>query len=255
MYRRKLARLRHGLWAMVYNFVICYFADRPRRVAFVNSVLSFHKRQQLGKTFPSVEFTEIFPATEPLRLTFERYSYRGGNVSFSELGLLAAIVKSTKPRTIFEFGTYNGNTTFQLALNTPEDTLIYTIDLPPGNGSTRLRLDSGEHPLGGSLRAGERFIGTSAEKKIRQILMDSAVYDYSPLRGKIDLIFIDGSHSYEYIQNDTQHALEMVAPRGFIVWHDYMMWNDVTDFLNRLSKSLPLIHLKGTSLVLYIAPR
>jgi predicted O-methyltransferase YrrM len=250
---RKVIRLLNGIWSMIYNFFFCYFVDRPRRVAFVNSVLSFHKRQQLSKIFPSVEFTEIFPATEPLTLRFERHSYSGGNVSFSELGLLAAIVKSTKARTIFEFGTYNGNTTFQLALNTPEDTLIYTIDLPPANRSTRLSLDSGERLLVDSVRVGERFLGTNAERKIRQIFIDSAMYDYSPLRGKIDLIFIDGSHSYEYIQNDTQRALEMCAPHGLILWHDYLMWNDVTDYLNDLSKTLSLRHLRGTSLVIYRA--
>ncbi|MGA9364111.1 MAG: class I SAM-dependent methyltransferase [Bacteroidota bacterium] len=251
---RKLTRFLDGLCGFIYNFFICYFVDRPRRVAFVNSVLSFQKRQQLSKIFPSVEFTEIFPATEPLRITFEKYSYRGGNVSFSELALLAAIVKSTKPRAIFEFGTYNGNTTLQLALNAPEDTLVYTLDLPSTNPGTRLRLDSGERLLVDSARVGERFVGTNAEKKIRQILMDSAVYDYSALRGKIDMIFIDGSHSYEYVQNDTRRALEMCAPNGLILWHDYMIWNDVTDYLNNLSRTLPLRHMRGTSLVAYKAP-
>jgi predicted O-methyltransferase YrrM len=104
------------------------------------------------------------------------------------------------------------------------------------------------------VRIGERFLGTSAEKKIRQILMDSAVYDYSLLKGKIDMIFIDGSHSYEYVQNDTRRALEMCAPNGLILWHDYMIWNDVTDYLNNLSGTLPLRHMRGTSLVAYKAP-
>jgi hypothetical protein len=250
---RKLNRLLRGIWAMLYNFVFCYFVDRPRRVSFVNSILSFQERQRLSRSFPSVEFTEMFPATEPLEITFERYSYRGGNVSFSELALLAAMVKSTKPRTIFEFGTHDGNTTLQLALNAPEDALVYTLDLPPANPSTRLRLDSGERLLIGSVRVGDRFVGTNAEKKIQQILMDSAVYDYSPLKGKIDLIFIDGSHSYEYIENDSQRALELLAPHGIIIWHDYMVWNDVTTYLNQLTTRLPLIHIRGTSLVMYRA--
>jgi predicted O-methyltransferase YrrM len=248
---RRLSRFLNGLWRFIYNFFICYFFDRPRRVQFVNSVLSFHERERLKQTFPSVEFTQIFPAGPSLDLRLENFSYLGGDVSFSELAILAAIVKHVQPRTIFEFGTYGGNTTLQLALNAPEDTLIYTIDLPPASRVTRLRIDSGDRLLFDSVRIGERFLGTSAEKKIRQILMDSAIYDCSPLKGKIDLIFIDGSHSYEYIESDTRHALEMVAPSGLILWHDYMVWNDVTDFLNKLSRQLPLRHLKGTSLVVY----
>ena len=42
------------------------------------------------------------------------------------------------------------------------------------------------------------------------------MYDYSPLKGKIDLIFIDGSHSYEYIENDTRRALELLLLAGII---------------------------------------
>jgi predicted O-methyltransferase YrrM len=250
---RKLIRLFNGIWAIIYNFFFCYFVDRPRRVAFVNSVLSFHKRQQLSKIFPSAEFTDIFSATEPLRITFERYAYRGGNVSFSELGLLAAIVKSTKPRTIFEFGTYDGNTTLQLALNAPGDTLIYTIDLPQGVQKMKLRVSQGDEVIAGDRPSNRRFNGTAFEHKIRAIYDDSATYDYSVLKGKVDLVFVDGSHSYEYLENDTQHALGMLAPGGIILWHDYMVWNDVTDYLNDLSRRLPLRHIRSTSLVVYKA--
>jgi predicted O-methyltransferase YrrM len=202
-----------------------------------------------------MEFTDIFPGSPVLDLQFEDFACRGGNVAFTELAMLAAIVKTAQPHTLFEFGTYDGNTTLQLALNGPDDAIVYTIDLPPDNLSPRLRLDPGDRIFMGRATVGQRFKGIAAERKIHQVLSDSAAYDYSFLEGKVDFVFVDGAHSYEYLKNDTQHALTMLAPKGLIVWHDYLVWNDVTDFLNRLSKSLPLIHLKGTSLVLFMAPR
>jgi len=255
MLLRKLIRLWHGTWAILYNFVLCYFFDRSRRVAFVNSVLSFHERQRLAEGFPSIEFTDLFPELHALALKFKDFSYRGGNVSFGELAILTTIVRSMSPRTIFEFGTYDGNTTLQLALNAPSDAIVYTIDLPANDQKTRLRIDPGDRSLLRTVTPGERFIGSSVERKIQQILADSAIYDYSPLKRKVEFIFIDGSHSYEYLQNDTERALEMLAPGGIVLWHDYMVWNDVTDYLNQLSRRLPLKHIKGTSLVAYIQAR
>jgi len=250
---RKLSRLLRGIWSIFYNFIICYFVDRSRRVAFVNSVLSFDERKALGERFPSRDFSEIFPSHDSLELRFDNYFHRSGNVLFTELALLGAIARTICPKIVFEFGTFDGNTTLQLALNTPEDAVIYTLDLPTNSQGTRLRLDSGDRQMMGTVQVGERFIGTSAEKKIHQILSDSAAYDYSSLRGKVDLVFVDGSHSYEYLDNDTKHALELLDPGGVIVWHDYMVWNDVTTYLNQTSKRLRLVHIKGTSLVVYRA--
>ncbi|MCZ6776966.1 MAG: class I SAM-dependent methyltransferase, partial [Ignavibacteria bacterium] len=167
------------------------------------------------------------------------------------LAVLAAIVRCVRPRTVFEFGTQDGNTTLQLALNVPEECVVYTIDLPSQNKVTRLRLDSGDREMIETVSPGERFKEAPSAKKIVQIQSDSATYDYSSLKGKIDIVFVDASHSYEYIKNDTKHALVMLAPEGIILWHDYMVWNDVTDYLNELSKTVPLLHINNTSLVVY----
>jgi len=40
-------------------------------------------------------------------------------------------------------------------------------------------------------------------------------------RGPFDLIFIDGSHYYEYVKSDTQNALGCLTAGGLVVWHDY----------------------------------
>jgi predicted O-methyltransferase YrrM len=36
----------------------------------------------------------------------------------------------------------------------------------------------------------------------------------------MDLVFVDGAHSYEYVKNDTEKGWEMLRPGGIIAWHD-----------------------------------
>ena len=96
------------------------------------------------------------------------------------------------------------------------------------------------------------YEGHPTEKKITQIFSDSKKFDETELIGKIDLIFIDGAHTRSYVENDTNKAFRMLSPQGVIVWHDYKPdAPDVFKYLNELSKTTELIHIKDTDLVLY----
>ena len=83
--------------------------------------------------------------------------------------------------------------------------------------------------------------------------MDSAAFDYSPYEASIDLVYIDGSHSYSYVKNDTEAALRMLGPRGVIVWDDYPGYRGVYAYLQEFAHRMDatLLHLNGTRLVIY----
>src|SRR6185369_3239039 len=70
-----------------------------------------------------------------------------------------------------------------------------------------------------------------------------------------DLIFIDGSHAYSYVKNDTEKALRMLKEGGLLLWHDYRYRNletrGVRQYLDELSETLPLIRLDETTIVAY----
>jgi len=136
-----------------------------------------------------------------------------------------------------------------------EDTIskIFTISLGPESyGVTKYRVGIGEKKyLVSADRTGIRFKNTKYESRIQQILCDSATYNYEKLSGIVDFILIDGSHTYEYVKNDTQKALEMVSENSVIVWHDYAKTSlDVPRFLSEVSKTMNLFHISGTSLVI-----
>ncbi len=248
---RRFRRIANQIWSLLYYSVIAFFVDRPRRVRFINSVLAFHDREKNAKRFPTIEFSVLYPNASSLHLEFQDFKYQDGNVSFPELTILAAIARIHKPKVVFEFGTGDGLTTLHLALNGHPDAHIYTLDLPKDVREFQLPLDPGDHLFIKSRIVRDRSIKSSHVKNIEQFLVDSAFFDTTSLRGKIDLLFIDGAHSYEYVQSDTRKALEMLAKDGVIVWHDYLVWNGVTDYLNELSVKRKLFHIAGTSLVVY----
>ena len=55
-----------------------------------------------------------------------------GNVTLEELVFICALARKKSPRNIVEIGTFDGNTTLQMALNTTGETSIFTLDLPLG---------------------------------------------------------------------------------------------------------------------------
>ena len=88
-------------------------------------------------------------------------------------------------------------------------------------------------------------------KKIHQLFGDSAKFDFSPYYDSCSLVFVDGSHAYDYAMSDTKEALKMVKKGGVIVWHDYGIWEGVTKALEEIESNdkIGLVNINGTSLV------
>jgi hypothetical protein len=83
--------------------------------------------------------------------------------------------------------------------------------------------------------SGTRFTATPWEKKIKQLYGDSATFDFRPYEGRMDFVFVDGSHAYKYVMNDSRKALSLLRNgKGVILWHDYPSWQGVADALNEL---------------------
>jgi predicted O-methyltransferase YrrM len=56
------------------------------------------------------------------------------------------------------------------------------------------------------------------------------------LPGPFDVIFIDGNHSYEYVFGDALNCWRLLAPNGFIVFHDYGCVEETTEAVNQFLK-------------------
>jgi len=203
---------------------------------------------------PSVEITDLFPAVRGAEseLVFRGFLRKPGNVSYAEIHVMCVVAKVNEAKSIFEIGTFDGLTTLQLAINTPQDAGITTLDLKRDQvGHARLRLEQHDMEFIDKPNIGDRYRKTEVEYKINQVYGDSATFDFSPFHNSIDFIFIDGSHHFEYVKSDSENAMKMLSENGVIIWHDFLGWPGVTRYLLDLGKKMPLYHIKDTSLVIY----
>jgi predicted O-methyltransferase YrrM len=142
-----------------------------------------------------------------------------------EILILSAICKFINAKNICEIGTYDGNTALNLAANSPDDALITTIDLPPNwNGQFELDIPQPYINVQDRTKIGLQYKNTKYSHKIIPIFEDSAKINWGmnfPV--SFDLVFIDGCHYYEYVNKDTQNALQHIKPGGLLIWHDYGM--------------------------------
>jgi hypothetical protein len=141
-----------------------------------------------------------------------------------------------------------------MAMNTPGDTEILTLDLDPAHRQEVVFSTDNGDITGLPFTVGEFFRGTAFETKIRQIYGDSALFDFNPFVGGVDLVFVDGNHAYENVRADSQNALRMVRSGGVILWDDYHpTWGPgVMRLLDELSHSTKILTLAGTRFAVYV---
>lgn len=169
--------------------------------------------------------------------------------------VLAALCKALECRTFFEIGTNRGRTAWTVAKNNP-DCHVYTLDLPNREAlsDVRLSLNASDRDFFlGEWDRGGAYESTPESAQITTLFGDSASFDFSQYAGAIDFVFVDGAHTYDYVKNDTERALEMLSPSGTIAWDDYPAIPGVYRYLNELAPRLdrPLLHIYETRLVLY----
>lgn len=166
---------------------------------------------------------------------------------------LALLCQIVKPKVVFEIGTAKGYTSLHLALNSPDDCCVYTLDLPPDN-KTPPALETtvmDEFQVGMYTNSDKYlFQDSSVAHKITCLYGDSATFDFAPYRERVDLFFIDGAHSFAYVRSDTLNALKCCHPGSVIAWHDYGRagLNGVSRWLHELAQQHHVYAIPGGSL-------
>jgi hypothetical protein len=154
--------------------------------------------------------------------------------------MLLKLTLCIRPKRLMEIGSFRGYTALFLAQHTDEGAHIVTVDKNP------------EH--------GEAYKGNPVASRIeRRVGNTNRELFAIDVPGSYDLIFIDADHSYEGVRRDTALALTLVAPRGYLVWHDYSNWgyfdgkNGVPEHLSELAerRGLPLAHIAGSDLAFH----
>ena len=178
-----------------------------------------------------------------------------GMTSDYEAWIISSLSKISK--NIFEFGTCSGKTTYLMALNSDEDTKITSLTLKPSliNSIKKNEKDNNisfRNIKNESVYEKFLFSGTDVENKIKIIFQNSLDFNEKNLEKKMDLIFIDGGHTYSVVKNDTEKSFNMLSNNGMILWHDYAPGKksskDIVKYLGEISKTKQIFHIENTSI-------
>ena len=136
----------------------------------------------------------------------------------SELSPLISLLKRRRLRNIVEIGTARGGTLYVWCRVAEPDALIVSIDLPGG-------------PFGGGYTMKDMKTFRRYKRKHQKLCflrLDSHKHSTvrelkQKLQGQeIDLLFIDGDHTYSGVKRDFQLYAPLVKRNGLIVLHDIL---------------------------------
>jgi predicted O-methyltransferase YrrM len=143
------------------------------------------------------------------------------NQKLVEFAGLIQILSERDLNVVLEIGTAHGGTYWTWChLATPTAHLV-SIDLP-GNDEWTARVRSYPRP-------------TQTQTLIRADSHDpQTVRSVDGLRASVDLLFIDGDHSYEGVRADFENYARLVRPGGLIAFHDVDSTNHPASEVDRL---------------------
>lgn len=132
-------------------------------------------------------------------------------------------VARRRPSTVVEIGTSRGGSLLGLCRAAPDEATIVSVDIPAGLGGSGYPRWK-EHVLASFAKPGQDLHLVRADSSDPATAERvSEILDDRPL----DLLFIDGDHSYEGVRADWDAYSPMVGPGGVAILHDVLPnpWN------------------------------
>ena len=209
----------------------------------------FHLRLALSAArfvprLPRAALDELFPEIGSLTIEM-RHEVGERALLYAEAYVLSLITAYLQPKSIFEIGTASGQGTLLMARQAPEAT-IDTLDL--GRAQAAFGVQHDLPPWSEVESIGAAYRETAHANRVTQHFGDSATFDYDPFSERMDLVFVDGAHTYEYVRSDSENALRMLSPNGAIVWDDCNYRNPgvAKALLELHAASTPVYRVHGT---------
>ncbi|MBN2012304.1 class I SAM-dependent methyltransferase [candidate division KSB1 bacterium] len=245
------------------NMISLSLARNPKQmINYISESLFLYKALNQRRGIPQKNVYEVLSAenveTVKLGSLKEGEAWFMSSASYTtDIINLCMICQIIKPKIVFEIGTMRGYTAFHFALNSPDDSKIYTLDLPKSEAvSHKLKTTVIDDVHVQSYLNSQKyqFEASDVASKINCLFSDSATFDFSPYYHKVDFFFIDGAHSYEYVKRDTMNALECCHPGSVIAWHDFgcVGVNGVSKLVIEMAEKYNIYSIPGGSVAFMV---
>jgi predicted O-methyltransferase YrrM len=128
----------------------------------------------------------------------------------SEITELTALVAAERPKRVLEVGTANGGTLFLFSWASADDARLLSLDIRDYDGAHR------------------RLFRSFASRRRRTVVAQADSHDEATRarveaffeRQPVDVLFIDGDHSYDGVRRDYELYAPLVRRGGLIAFHD-----------------------------------
>ena len=205
-----------------------------------------NKKHGIDIGIPTIDLLELFPSFNE---TVMPYSFLEGTSPPLDIAVLKALARRYEKCNFLEIGSWRGESVANVA-----DIADYSVSVSLSDEEMR------DFGFSNEFIKVNRFFSHSNEN-IKHIGHNSHIFDYSSLKSKFDLIFIDGDHSYEGVKKDTQNAFKLLKDdNSIIVWHDYgftpenVRWSVLAGILDGCptEKRKKIYHISNTLCAIYI---
>jgi predicted O-methyltransferase YrrM len=155
-------------------------------------------------------------ATTPAQAVEAAFSIPGGEDTIrpvqvqSEITGLVSIVHAEQPRRVLEVGTSRGGTLYLLAWASSDDARILSLDVKRYPAERR-RLYRAFARGSQNVDVQQRDSSLESTRGVVEQFFDGEA---------LDVLFIDGDHSYEGVRRDYELYAPLLRPGGLIAFHD-----------------------------------
>ena len=252
------------IFLLILNFSLIYLLNKKKIKKYLNkSRIQEIDITDVHKIFHLKEISKNLKGPKE-DVIIQSFSITPGNnivgmTSDYEAWIISSLSKISKK--IFEFGTCSGKTTYLMGLNSSDDTSIISITLNPDDLYDEKKKDiDNKVPFRNIIKESiyDKFLFSDKkeEKKIKIIFQNSLNFEHNRFKNEMDLIFVDGGHTYSVVKNDSEKSFDMLNSSGIILWHDYVPGKksarDVVKYLNEISKKKTIYKIKNTSLCIFL---
>jgi predicted O-methyltransferase YrrM len=189
--------------------------------------------RRLGRTGPGKNFVHAAVLSDPAAMRFpnvrrwpddvrgfedlaflfssNQLNHGVASLQIDEAALLYRLARDVREGPVAEIGRFKGGSTFVFATALPAGVELWSYDF-----HVALRPDMPGEQLDQELRAALDRYGLA--EKVHLLVGDSRTVD--PPAGALELLFIDGDHSYEGAKADFTRWGAFVRPGGHVLFHD-----------------------------------
>lgn len=239
-------------WSTLNTFIAASISNvrsAERRSRFREAAL--HWAFMAEAVLPTKHLRDFWPDIAQVQGNVMLAGWHPWHLPCGERAILNILVRYLRPRRLFEFGTFTGETTVLLADSAPPEATVHTLDLPEQEfralGACSESQAVCPDLVGRAFRGEPRYA-----HRIVPHRCSSREFDFTPFKGAMDFVFIDASHAFKDVMHDSHRALEMLSSRGVIVWDDYLpSIPGVVRALRGLGRHLELTRVADSRFVLY----